>query len=40
MKKIGLFLSIIALTLFFSNTDVNEPTDPEHFNDPGYGDID
>lgn len=41
MKKIGMFLSVIALTVFFVSAPVSaETTGPEFFIDPGYGDID
>ncbi|WP_264371368.1 hypothetical protein [Virgibacillus necropolis] len=40
MKKIGMFFSIIALTVLFVSAPVHASSGPQLFSDPGYGDID
>ncbi|WP_430786481.1 hypothetical protein VBD025_13930 [Virgibacillus flavescens] len=39
MKKIGMFLTIIALTVYFTGNNVSETSSQVSYVDPGYGDI-
>lgn len=40
MKKIGMLIAIIGLTVFLTGIDVTATSGPEFYDDPGYGDID